>query len=168
MEHVDPQTQTETLTAGPVQGRDALRAAIAALLRQAKREVRLYAPRLDAAIFDHSAVTGALVAFATRHAQHRANLLVEDAAILQGNQRLLAIARRLADTVELREADPEDRGAADLYLIIDRSAHLMQQDVTRNEAVVVLQTPRETAHLIGRFGGTWDRAQRLPLQPTGL
>jgi sugar-specific transcriptional regulator TrmB len=152
---------------GVVRGRDALRGAIEALIREAQRELRLRAPRLDDVIFGSSAIADALAAFATRHPRNRALVLIDDATTLKENERLLAVARRLSDRVELREADETDRGAYDLCLMVDRTVHMTQTDITRSDSVIVRQAPA-TARLIEPFNAAWDRGTRVALRTLGL
>jgi hypothetical protein len=153
--------------AASVRGREALCAAVVALMGEAQRAVRLYAAQLDPAVFDSSAVADALAAFA-RDPRNRAAMLLENAAVLEHNQRLLAVARRLAGTVQLRQADEQDRGARALYLLVDRAAHLQQEDVTRTEAVIARQTARETTRLVEQFDAAWERGTGIALRTLGL
>lgn len=157
------------LTEGLVHGPEALVRAVTALLRSARHEVRLFAPRVAPSVFSSTATTTALGHFAARHARNNARLLVEDAPqLLRDNGRLVQLARRLADSLELREVEDNNRGARDLYVIADRSAYLMQEDVERNEALVAIRTPHETVKLIERFDAAWDRATPLALRTLGL
>jgi hypothetical protein len=139
------------------------------LLRSARREVRLFSPHLDSAVFNTDAVTGALAAFATQHGRNRARVLLEDATqVLRDNSRLISLARRLPDNVELRELEDADRGARDAYLVADRAAYFAQADVTRSEATVVTQKSRDLADLIERFEAAWERSRPVALRPLGL
>lgn len=157
------------LTEGRVQGPEALAQAVAALVRSARREARLFAPQVAPAIFSSAAVTAALGYFAAQHTRNSARLLVEDAVqLLRDNGRLIQLARRIASGLELREVEDNDRGARDLYIIADRSAHLIQEDVGRNDAVLAARVPHETNQLIERFDAAWDRATPLALHTLGL
>lgn len=164
-----PSSQAVELPAGAVHGNDALTQAIAALLQQARREIRLFAPYLDAAVFGSPSIAQALAAFAARHRRNRAHLLLEDTAQLQRDSgRLLDSVRRVADAAELRAVEENDRGARDLFVIADRAAFLVQEDIGRADAVVTTQAPREIAELIGRFDVAWERAVPIALRPLGL
>lgn len=157
------------LADGLVRGPDALAHAIAAVLRSARRDARLFAPQLAPSIFSSAAVTAALARFATGHARNRARLLVEDATqLLRDNGRLVQLARRLAAGLEVREVEDNDRGARDLYIVADRLAFLLQEDIGRNDAVVATRAPQETNGLIERFDTAWDRATPLALSTLGL
>lgn len=165
----EPSANTnEPTREGAIQGREALRAAIAGLMQEATREIRLYAPRLDATIFNYSIVVDALRQFAVRHTNNRALFLIEDGASLQENQRLLALIRRLNDRVALHEVGEEDRGGADLYLVIDHALHLHQGDVLRSDALIVRQKPHDTMHIVDRFDTAWHRSSSVRLNSVGL
>jgi hypothetical protein len=157
------------LVDGLVQGEAGIGRALAQLIRAARREVRLFAPVLNPAIFHGATVTQAMAHFVTQHSHNRIRILIEDVTqTLRDNGRLVDLARRLADGIELREAEDADRGARDLYLLADRSAFLMQEDVGRSDAIVNLRTPHAAAQLLGRFDAAWDRAAAVALRTLGL
>lgn len=149
-------------------GYEALRDAAAALVHAARREVRLFAPYLEPAVFNTAAFSGALAEFARQHARNHVRVLVEDAVQLQrDNDRLVALTRRLSDRVELRVVEENDRGARDLYLIADRTACLHREAMDRVEAVV-LHKAQDIAALIERFDAVWERAEPIALRTLGL
>jgi sugar-specific transcriptional regulator TrmB len=154
---------------GAVQGREALANAVAALLRSARREVRLFAPCIEPAVFHTPPVTSAIAHFAAAHSRNRVNVLIEDVAqVMRENGRLIELARRLADNVELREVEDNDRGARDLFLLVDRSAFLTLEDIGRSDGVVSARAPQELAQLITRFDDVWERATPVALRTLGL
>jgi len=158
-----------TLTEGAVHGPDALASAVSSLLRIARRDVRLFAPFLEPAVFQTATVAEAATHFASQHSRNRLQILIEDVSqVRRDNSRLVEIARRLSDTVALREVEENDRGARDLFLIADRSTFLMQEDVGRNDGVVSARAPQETAQLIARFDELWERATPFALRTLGL
>ena len=170
-------TQSETsgdranpaLTEGLVKGSEGLARAVTALLRSARRQVRLFAPYLDPNVFHTAAVTGAMTRFGAQHLHNRVQILIEDVAqVRRDNGRLVEIARRLADAVEIRQVEDNDRGARDLFLLADRAAFLLQEDVGRNDGVVSARAPQEAAQLIGRFDALWERATPVALRTLGL
>jgi hypothetical protein len=161
------ETSETALAEGAVRGPEEIRRAVVALVRLGHRVVRLSAPHLDPAVFNTAAVADAIVAFA-KHPQNRMRVLIEDVTqVRRDNDRLIVLVRRLADAVELREIDDSLRGARDLYLLIDRSACLVQEDVDRNDAVMS-RAASETALRIGRFDAAWDQASPVALRTLGL
>jgi hypothetical protein len=154
---------------GQLRGPPAMIAAVASLIRQAEREVRLYAPYLEPAIFNNSAVTSALSAFAARRSRQRVMLLVQDAsATVRENSRLVGVALRLSDSIEFRCMGEDDRGAQDLFLVVDHTKFLSLEDATRASGVVDLQSPYEATKLMDRFDTAWDRGESIALRSLGL
>lgn len=156
------------LPRGPLQGRAALARAATVLLDSARREVRLFAPQLDAALFGTGAVTGAMARFLMQHPRNRLRLLLEDEAqVRRDHERLFELARRLADRLALRVVDQADRGAVELYLVVDRAAALRQDDLAREEGRAIA-APIEAVRLAERFDAAWERAQPLAPGTLGL
>lgn len=157
------------LSEGLIHGVDALAQAVAALLSSARRHVRLFAPYLEPSIFQTASVTAAMARFVAQHSHNRVYVLIEDVAqVRRDNGRLIELARRVSDGVELREVEDNDRGARDLYLLADRAAFLMQEDVGRSDGVVSARAPQEAAQLIARFDEIWERATPVALRTLGL
>lgn len=158
-----------TFAEGAVHGTEALAQTVAALVASARREVRLFAPYMEPAVFHTAAVTSAIARFAAQHARNRVNVLVEDVAqVMRDTSRLVDLARRLADGVALREIEDNDRGARDLFLLVDRSAFLVLEDIGRSDGVVSARAPQELAQLVSRFDDAWERATPVALRTLGL
>lgn len=154
---------------GLVHGPEALAQTVAALLGGARREIRLFAPYVDPGVFHTATVTGAIARFAAQHSRNRVQILIEDVSqALRDNSRLLDLARRLAHAVELREVEDNDRGARDLFLLVDHSAFLMLEDVGRSDGVVTTRAPQDAAQLRARFDDVWERATPVALHTLGL
>lgn len=169
MTNPTPQTQTSTpLVDGAVQGQEALRGAVAALLQLARRDARLAAPFLDPAIFNTASVADALADFVTRHPRNRIRILIEDISqLMRDNGRLVGLVRRLADSVELREVAENERGARDLYCVADHAVCLVQEAADGMDGIVS-RVPREIAALVERFDAVWNRAPPVALRTLGL
>ncbi|KPL26931.1 MAG: hypothetical protein AMJ72_11680, partial [Acidithiobacillales bacterium SM1_46] len=91
------------------------------------------------------------------------------AQAVRDNNRLIDLARRLSDFVEIRQVGESDRGLRELFVLADRNAVLYQQDVTRVEAIVDTGGRRAGAELRMRFQGLWDRSEPIPeIRTTGL
>lgn len=156
------------LPQGPLQGREALTRAACLLLGSARREVRLYAPQLDPAVFGAAAIAGAVGRFLIHHPRNRLRLLLEDEAqVRRDHERLFELGRRLADRLALRVVDEADRGAKDLYLVVDRAAALWQEDRARTQ-VGALVAPLDAVRLAERFDAAWERARPVSLRTLGL
>lgn len=164
-----PDQNDLVLTDGLVHGTDALAQAVTALILSARRHVRLFAPYLEPTVFQATSVTGAMARFAAQHSHNRVQILIEDVAqVRRDNGRLFELARRVSDAVALREVEDNDRGGRDLFVLADRAAFLMQEDVGRRDGVVSAHAPQEAVQLIARFDEIWERATPVALRTLGL
>jgi len=151
-------------------GEQAIAEHIAALAEHASHEFDVFAPQLDPRWFDTGRLHRALASFAARHRHNRARILVEDAAqAVRDNNRVVELARRLSDFVEIRQVAESDRGLRELFVLADRNAMLHQQDVTRIEALVETGGQRAGVELRLRFKSMWDRSEPIPeIRTAGL
>lgn len=151
-------------------GEEAIGERIAALAEATVHEFDVFAPQLDPRWFNTGRLHRALAGFATRHRHNRARLLIEDAAqAVRDNNRMIDLARRLSDFIEIRQVGESDRGLREMFVLADRSAVLHQQDVTRVEALVETGGRRAGAELRSRFQGMWDRSEPIPeIRTAGL
>jgi hypothetical protein len=169
---VDPHAnQAETpSTRRILRERSEIAAQIATLVSQARREIALFAPELDPALFNTAALDHALIGFATNHRHNHARLLVEDAQqAVRDNTRLVELARRLSDFVDLRQVGEEHIGRRELFVLVDREGYLHQRDLTHPECLLDLHGHREAVELTQRFQEMWDRSQPIAaIRTTGL
>lgn len=145
-----------------VRERGEIAAQIATLVSQARREIALFAPELDPALFNTTALDHALISLATGHRHNRARLLVEDAQqAVRDNPRLVELARRLSEFVELRQVAGEHVGLRELFVLVDREGYLHQHDLARPECLLDLHGRREAVELAQRFQLMWDRSEPI-------
>lgn len=155
---------------GVLHGREELRDRFVIFFERAEREIRLYAPVLEAYLFNTEAMTNRLADFVAGHARNRARILVEEVdATLRTNDRIVELARRFSDAIRIHEIGPEDRGLREIYLGVDRASYVLQADVTRPEAMYDTAGGVEAARLTLRFDEMWDRSAPVTgLHPLGL
>jgi hypothetical protein len=160
----DPQAnQAETPpTRRTLRERGEIAAQIATLVSQARREIALFAPSLDPELFNTAALDHALISLATSHRHNRARLLVEDASqVVRDNARLVQLARRLSEFVEIRQVGDEHIGLREFFVLVDREGYLHQLDLGRPECLLDLHGRREAAELARRFQEMWDRSEPI-------
>jgi hypothetical protein len=142
--------------------RGEIAAQIATLASQARREIALFAPELDPALFNTAALDHALISLATGHRHNRARLLVEDARqAIRDNPRLVELMRRLSESLDLRQVGEEHAGLRELFVLVDREGYLHQLDLGRPECLLDLHGRREAAELSRRFQEMWDRSEPI-------
>ena len=150
--------------------RSALRETIAALLEQAQHEILVFGPDLDGYYFNTARVADALGRFIARHRENRARILVEHRQqVIRDNARLMALARRFADAVQLRRVSEDHTGANELFIVVDSRTCLYQQDADRIDRPIAMQQLREAALLARRFRTIWELGEPLvEIKPAGL
>jgi hypothetical protein len=142
--------------------RGEIAAQIATLVSQARREIALFAPELEPALFNTAALDHALAGFAIAHRHNRARLLVEDTQqAVRDNPRLVELARRLSEFVELRQVGEAHRGRRELFVLVDRTGYLYQRELARPECQLDLHGRREAIELAQRFQEMWDRSEPI-------
>jgi len=153
-----------------VRGRDAIRDALAPLVDRALHEVVLFAPQLPPELFNTVAFSRALASFAARHQRNRGRILLDDVQqALKDNDRVVALARRLSDTISVRQVADDDRRHSDIFLLVDQAAYLQQQDAVLAEAILDTRGGPATAELAQRFNAMWERSEPISaLHPVGL
>ena len=150
--------------------RTALRETIAALLEQAQHEILVFGPDLDGYYFNTARVADALGRFIARHRENRARILVEHRQqVIRDNARLIALARRFADAVQLRRVSEDHTGSNELFIVVDSRTCLYQQDADRIDRPIAMQQLREAALLARRFRTIWELGEPLvEIKPAGL
>ncbi|MHB8346800.1 MAG: DUF7931 domain-containing protein [Acidiferrobacterales bacterium] len=146
----------------PAAARDVLREAIGTLLEQAQHDILVFGPTLDGYYFNTERTAEALRQFIARHHGNRARFLVAHGQqVIRDNARLVALARRFADAVQLRRVSDDHAGLRELFVVIDRRAWIFQQDADCIDQPVSGQQPRQAALLARRFCAMWDRGEPL-------
>lgn len=153
-----------------LRGSDAVRDALAPLVDRAMHDIALFAAQLPAELFNTVAFSRALASFAARHTRNRARLLFDQVdQALQDNDRLVALARRLSDTLSVRQVSEDDRGHREIILLIDHAACIQQHDFARAEAIMDARGGAAIAELAQRFDAMWERSEPISaMHPLGL
>jgi hypothetical protein len=167
---VDSASEAPPAAPAVVRGRDAIRDQIASLIETGQREIGVCAPQLDPHLFNTPRLHRSLAGFVARHRHNRVRLLVEDAGqAVRDNDRIVDLARRLSNFLDVRQFGEQHRGIRELFVLIDHAGYLHQQDLTRLEAVSDAHGVRLAAELRRRFQEMWDRSEPIPeLHTAGL
>lgn len=142
--------------------RDANREVITSLLERAQHEILVFGPVLDGYYFNTRRAGDALGRFIANHRENRAHILVEHGRqIIRDNARMIALARRFADAVQIRRVGKDHAGLRELIVVIDNRACLYQEDTDRVYRLLHDQGPRQAALLARRFRTMWDQGEPL-------
>ena len=133
------------------------------LLGRARREIRVFTRDLEPALYGAPVLIDALRGFATSGRGPTVRILVVEPERLRGESHpLLPLAQRLSSVFALRTPiDPEDRQAAESYLVIDETAYAFRPLATRFEGSGCLDGPARARQLAQEFDRRWERAREL-------
>ena len=144
-----------------IEDRDAARAAVLALVRSARRSLRVYTRALDPGLFDDADVLDAVRRFGTAGRGAEARFLLQDAATPQRDHApLLALAQRLPSVFLFREvADPVDRAYPSAFLANDVGGFYFRGLGHRFDGDADLHAPGRARQLQREFDAIWERAR---------
>ena len=153
-----------------IRGRDEVSDFLAGLAESATREIVIFAPQIDGALFNTPRFARALASFAARHRNNLARIVVEDAEqVLRDNDRLVGLCRRLSDFIHMHRVAEEHLGIREMFMVIDHRGYLHQQDVAKPDCIAEAHNTHEAVLLTRRFNELWDRSESIPgLHPAGL
>jgi len=143
--------------------RDDLRAAAVDLIAQARRELVICSPALDPALYNRASLAEALGHFIARQARCRVRIVVEDTEhMLQGSVRLVELARRFSDLVQIQRLGEPHHGLTEMIMVADGTSCLYQPDIASIDATLDLHTPHLALPLARRFEDIWSASEPVP------
>lgn len=133
------------------------------VVARARREIRVFTRDLEATLYAHPDFVEAMRSFATGGRSPIVRILVVEPDRLHGEgHALLPLAQRLSSVFALRTPiDPEDRQAAEGYLVADEVAYVYRPLATRFEGTSCLDGPARARQLAQAFDRRWERAREL-------
>lgn len=143
---------------------------VSGLVESATRDIVVFSPRLDSALFNTARFSRALASFAARHRHNQARIVVEDVEqALRDNDRLVGLCRRLSDFIHMHRVAEEHLGVRIMFVVVDHNAYLLQSDTARPDCTAASRDPRMAVQLARRFNGMWDRSEPIAsLHAAGL
>jgi predicted NodU family carbamoyl transferase len=143
-------------------GRDEVRNAIISVLGQASHRIQIVAPILDPYNFNNEEVTSLLTSFAVAHPRNSVRILVEDGdGTVRYNSRLVAVARKLGDFVQIRQPGEIHSLGMEMRISIDTTGYLIQPDHTKPACIVDLQDRNSAAKYLRQFDEMWQIARYI-------
>ena len=133
------------------------------VIARARREIRVFTRDLEATLYAHPQVVEAMRTFATSGRGPLVRVLVVEPERLEADgHALLPLAQRMSSVFALRTpVDPEDRRAAESYLVADESSYVFRPLATRFEGSACLDGPSRARQLAQAFERRWERAREL-------
>jgi hypothetical protein len=142
-----------------VTGRDEMTVAIADAIGKTSRKLAIYAPSLNPAFFSSTSGIEALTAFCTASPQNRVRFLVEQGdRTIRENGRLVNLARRISDLIEIRQIGEETAATAEMFMIFDTHGYLHQADSEKAQCVVDPDDSTRAGAFSNRFDRMWERS----------
>jgi hypothetical protein len=133
------------------------------MLAQARRQIAIFAPVLDASLFNTSRVTQTLASFAVAHRHNLVRLLVENSAqVVHDNGRVVGLCRRLSDFIKMRQVDEDHAGLREMFVIIDDHAYLHQRDIDNPDFLAAVNARGDVRPLILQYERMWDHSHSIP------
>jgi hypothetical protein len=133
------------------------------MLAQARRRIAIFAPVLDASLFNTSHVTRTLASFAAGHRHNLVRVLVENSAqAVHDNGRIAELCRRFSDFIKMRQVDEDHAGLREMFVIIDDHAYLHQRDIDNSDFLAAVNARRDVRPLILQYERMWDRSRSIP------
>ncbi len=141
----------------------ALAEAVDRVLGQARRTVRIFAPRLELELLNRATPLEALARLTrSRHASVRV-LLEDSGPAVRSGHGLIDLAQRFPSSIAMRLLGPEDRGRSAAWLVADDSAVVYRPDHQRlADGHMDLQDPRRGPKLARDFDEWWERGEPDP------
>jgi GNAT superfamily N-acetyltransferase len=136
--------------------------ACAALIGQARRELRIYSRALDPGLLDAPSVQAALRRFATLRHDKQARILLQDTASPQLlDAPLLRLAQRLPTVFQFRAVcDPVDASYPSAYLVGDAQAYYFRSTGNRHDdGETWLEGAARARQLRTHFEQIWERSR---------
>ena len=133
------------------------------LLQQARSKISVFAPMLDADLFNTSRVIEVLASFTASHRGNLVRFLVEDAdQSLHQNARVVGLSRRFGDFIKMHQVDEDNIGIQEQFVIVDECGYLHQPHLERPEFRASTDEPSKTREFAIRYERMWERSQSMP------
>ncbi|MDY0248750.1 MAG: histone acetyltransferase HPA2 [Pseudomonas sp.] len=140
-----------------IEGIDALRSHTLALLQQARRNLCIYSPDLEACLYNHSCIQQACSSFLLAHPKNTLRILLLDTAgIARDGHALLALSQRLSSRCSIRKVNLEHDYAEEAWLIVDDCGLLVRKTQQLHKGVVYYNDPARTQQSQRFFNAMWN------------
>ena len=140
--------------------RDQNRRAAALLATQARRQLDLFTPDLEPALYDQTDFIEALTRLVVDNPRARVRILAKDLErTVREGHRLVELGRRLSSYVEIRRVHEDYRDDNQSFLLTDDYGLLHRRFAARFEGSLSCKAPLEVRRLRALFNEIWDRSE---------
>ncbi|MFA7386474.1 MAG: hypothetical protein WCZ87_02300 [Thiohalobacteraceae bacterium] len=140
--------------------RDDNRRAAALLAAQARRQLELFTPDLEPALYDRTDFVEALARLVVDNPRARIRILAKDLErTVKEGHRLVELGRRLSSYVEIRRVHEDYQDDNQSFLLTDDYGLLHRHFAARFEGSFSCKAPLEVRRLRALFNEIWDRSE---------
>ncbi len=133
------------------------------VVRAARRELLIFSPYLDHSLFDTEALVEAVSAMARLASRSHVQILVLDSKlIVDRGHRLLDLARRLDQKIEIRKLSEPVDSKTSSFVCADHDGYWLLPGYDEYQGVADLYNPVTTKRLRETFQTAWRKAQPDP------
>jgi hypothetical protein len=142
---------------------DELRSHALALMQQARHSLCLFTPDLEAWLYHHQSIQQACQELLLARPQNSMRILLRDSspAVRQGH-RLLALARRLPSSLQIRRLNPDYPAETSAYLLADDRGLLLRKDPTHLAGYALYNDPGRVRQCRQQFDQAWNTSVADP------
>lgn len=145
-----------------ISGRDNVRDAVLNVLKHANHRIMVVAPILDPYFFSNEEVASSLASFAVSSPRNTIRFLVDDGdGTVRHNSRLVTLARKLGDFVQIRRPGELHTLGMEMRISIDTIGYLVQPDHTKPDCIVDLEDRNSAAKYLRQFDEMWQTARYI-------
>lgn len=142
---------------------DEARAHTLALMQQAQRSLCLYSADLEPWLYHHSSVLQACTRLLLAHPKNRLRILLRDVtASVKNGHRLLALARRLPSSCQLRKLNPDHPNEAVSFLLADNQGLLLRPHPDQVAGYALYRDPGRARVRQAQFDQAWQNSLTDP------
>jgi hypothetical protein len=139
------------------------RAAVLALVSQARRSVEIVSRHLDPRLYDQPDFVDAAKRLSLGSSRARIRMVVQEVApVLRQGHRLLELARRLPSFLQIRVPAAEFRGFNQAFLVADGVGYLHRELADRFEGTASFHGPLLARELLRQFEPLWETGSPDP------
>jgi hypothetical protein len=128
-----------------------------ALLQQARVNLSIYSPDLEAWLYSHSSVQEACTQFLLASPKNRLRILVRDVGkpVKQGH-RLLNLAQRITSNLHIRRINPDHPSDESAYLLADDRGLFLRELPEQYAGYALYNDPGRVRQRQAQFDQAWD------------
>lgn len=144
-----------------ITSRDTLKANAISMMLQARHQIDLFTPDLEADIYDNSDVEQLVIQLIRKHRDACIRILLQDStrAVSDGHC-LVRLSQKLTSSVFIRTPPDNHRGITDAFLIVDRTGLIRHTpgDTRNYQATVNYKAPLDAASQAEIFEQAWQHS----------